>query len=102
MKKIKLNSLLFLFALISFTSCMTTKTSVGAFKESQGKEYTYAKGKQMWLFWGIMPLGRTNVNTPGDGNCEVITRFNIGDAIITGLTGGIITTYSIKVKAKKK
>lgn len=86
----------------SLTSCMTTKTSVGAFQETQGSEYTYAKGKQIWLFWGIMPLGRTSVNTPGDGNCQVITRFNLGDALITSLTGGIVTTYSIKVKAKKK
>lgn len=105
MKKIK--SFLFLLLMsvaISsmLTSCMTTKTSVGAFKETQGNEYTYAKGKQFWLFWGILPLGRTNVNTPGDGNCEVITRFNVGDALISGLTGGIVTSYSIKVKAKKK
>jgi len=105
MKKIK--SFLFLLLMtvaISaiLTSCMTTKTSVGAFKETQGNEYTYAKGKQFWLFWGILPLGRTNVNTPVDGNCEVITRFNVGDALISGLTGGIVTSYSIKVKAKKK
>ncbi|MBE7510420.1 MAG: hypothetical protein HS118_09520 [Bacteroidia bacterium] len=102
MKKI---TIYFLFAVIlttALTSCMTTKTSVGAFRETQGSEYTYAKGKQFWLFWGILPLGRTNVNTPGDGNCEVITRFNIGDALISGLTGGIVTSYSIKVKAKKK
>ncbi len=105
MKKIK--SFLFLLLMTvaissMLTSCMTTKTSVGAFKETQGNEYTYAKGKQFWLFWGILPLGRTNVNTPGDGNCEVITRFNVGDALISGLTGGIVTSYSIKVKAKKK
>lgn len=80
---------------------MTTKTSVGEFKEQTGEEYTYAKGKQIWLFWGIVPLGRTNVNTPGDGNCEVITRFNVGDALISTLTLGIVTSYSIKVKAKK-
>jgi hypothetical protein len=87
---------------LSLTSCMTTKTSVGAFRETQGNEYTYAKGKQLWLFWGVMPLGRTNVNTPGDGNCEIITRFTFGDALISGLTGGIVTSYTIKVKAKKK
>ena len=81
---------------------MTTKTSVGTFKETTGNEYTYAKGKQFWLFWGFLPLGRTNINTPADGNCEVITRFNFGDFLITGLTGGIVTSYSIKVKAKKK
>jgi hypothetical protein len=81
---------------------MTTKTSVGAYKETQGNEYTYAKGKQIWLFWGLMPLGRVSVNTPGDGNCEVITRFNVGDFLISGLTGGIVTTQTIKVNAKKK
>jgi hypothetical protein len=105
MKKIKSFSFLLLMTVAvssMLTSCMTTKTSVGAFKETQGNEYTYAKGKQFWLFWGILPLGRTNVNTPGDGNCEVITRFNVGDALISGLTGGIVTSYIIKVKAKKK
>jgi len=87
---------------IGLSSCMTTKTSVGAFRETQGNEYTYAKGKQIWLFWGIFPLGRTSVNTPGDGNCQVITRLNGGDFIISLLTGGIITTQTIKVVAKKQ
>jgi hypothetical protein len=84
-----------------FTSCMTTKTSVGSYREKQGNEYTYDKGKQFWLFWGLIPITRTNVSTPTDGSCEIITKFRVGDAIIIGLTGGILTTYSIKVKAKK-
>lgn len=90
-------SLLFIF----LSSCMTTKTSVGGYQQKQGNEYVYGKGKQIWLFWGIMPLGRTSVSTPPDGSCEVITRFNAGDFIISGLTGGIITTQTIKVKAKR-
>ena len=105
MKKIKSLMLIALLAFTvstSLTSCMTTKTNVGAYRETQGNEYTYGKGKQIWLFWGLLPLGRTSVNTPGDGNCQVITRFNLGDALISGLTGGIVTTYTIKVKAKKK
>ena len=105
MKKIKSLTLIGLLAITistALTSCMTTKTSVGAYRETQGNEYTYAKGKQIWLFWGILPLGRTSVNTPGDGNCEVITRFNVVDFLISGLTGGIVTTQTIKVKAKKK
>ena len=105
MKKIKSLMLVGLLAITvssTLTSCMTTKTSVGAYRETQGNEYTYAKGKQIWLFWGLMPLGRASVNTPGDGNCEVITRFNVGDFLISGLTGGIVTTQTIKVKAKKK
>jgi hypothetical protein len=105
MKKIKSLMLIALLAFTvstSLTSCMTTKTNVGAYRETQGNEYTYGKGKQIWLFWGLLPLGKTSVNTPGDGNCQVITRFNLGDALISGLTGGIVTTYTIKVKAKKK
>jgi hypothetical protein len=103
MRKIKSMMLILMLTISTFlSSCLTTKTSVGAFKETQGSEYTYAKGKQLWLFWGLMPLGRTNVNTPGDGNCEIVTRFNFGDFLISGLTGGIVTSYTIKVKAKKK
>lgn len=80
---------------------MMTKTSVGQFTQTQGDEYTYAQGKQLWLFWGIIPLGRTNVSTPADGSCEVITKYNFGDFLIGGITGGILTSYTIKVKAKK-
>ncbi|MBW6480718.1 MAG: hypothetical protein K0B37_14915 [Bacteroidales bacterium] len=103
MKKLKSRFILALMTIAissMLSSCMMTKTSVGAYRETPGNEYTYAKGKQFWLFWGILPIGRTSVNTPGDGNCEVITRFNFGDVLISGLTGGILTSYSIKVKAK--
>lgn len=83
------------------SSCMTTKTNVGAYREIQGTEYTYAKGKQMWLFWGLLPIGRNSVNTPESGDCQVITRFNFVDFLISGLTAGIVTTETIKVKAKR-
>lgn len=87
---------------VGFSSCMTTKTSVGNYIEQKGSTYTYAKGKQVWAFWGVVPLGRTSVNTPSDGDCQVITRLNIADLLISGFTAGIITTSTIKVKAKKK
>lgn len=83
------------------TSCMTTKTSVGTYKEEQGKTYTYSKGKQIWLFWGLVPLGRTSVNTPADGSCEIITKFKGIDVLISGVTGGFVVMYSIKVKDKR-
>ena len=41
----KLTLVLIMFGLI--TSCMTTKTSVGEYREIQGEEYNYAKGKQL-------------------------------------------------------
>lgn len=105
MKQIKSKILFFFLSIMlvsTLTSCLTTKTSVGAYKENQGNEYTYAKGKQFWLFWGFLPLGRTNVNTPGDGNCEVVTKFKFVDVLLSGLTAGIVSSYSIKVNAKKE
>jgi hypothetical protein len=44
---------------------------------------------------------KTSVSTPVDGNCQVITRFSFVDFLISGLTGGIVRTETIKVKAKK-
>ncbi|MFP4555612.1 MAG: hypothetical protein ACLFNU_01965 [Bacteroidales bacterium] len=81
---------------------MTTKTSVGEYIETQGSEYTYAKGKQVWLLWGLVPAGRASINTPGDGNCQVVTRFSVGDFIISSLTFGLVSTQTIKVKAKRE
>jgi hypothetical protein len=90
-----------IFLVTFLTSCWTTKTNVGAYNETYGERYKYAKGKQVWIFWGLIPAGRTNVNTPKDGNCQVVTRFNVADILITALTGGIVTTYTIKVNAKR-
>jgi hypothetical protein len=90
-----------LISCILLSSCVMTKTSVGAFKESPGREYTYDKGKQLWLFWGLIPIGRTDVSTPTNGDCQVITKYRFTDVLISGLTGGIVMSYSIKVKAKK-
>jgi hypothetical protein len=104
MKKVKSLTIIAILSILissSLSSCMATKTSVGAYRETKGTEYTYAKAKQIWLFWGLMPLGRASVNTPGDGNCEVITKFSAGDFLISGLTGGIVTTQTIKIKAKR-
>lgn len=84
------------------TSCFTTMTNVGQYKETQGQVYTYAKGKQLWLFWGLIPLGRTSVNTPADGNCRVITQLTLVDYAIIFFTGGVLASYTIKVKAKKE
>ena len=98
-KSLQITLAFILFA--SMTSCMTTKTNVGAYRESQGSTYTYAKGKQIWLFWNILPLGRTSVSTPTNGSCQVITRFNLVDCLVTGLTGGLVSMETVKVVAKK-
>ena len=64
------------------TSCMTTSTTTGSYLEDEGKNYTYAKGKQLWVGFGLIPIGRVDVSTPVDGNCEVISKFTFGDFLI--------------------
>lgn len=94
----------FAIAMVAFVmgSCMTTKTQVGTYIEQPGKEYTYDKVKQVWLFWGVLPIGRASANTPASGNCEITTKLKLVDIIIFTCTGGIVSTYSVKVKAKEE
>ena len=89
-------------ALLMLSACRTTKTDVGQFRETPTEDYVYAKGKQVWLFWGLLPVGRTKVNTPSSGNCQVVTRTNLADFLISGITAGIVTTETIKIKAKRE
>lgn len=91
-----------LSAALLLSACMTTRTDVGQFRETRGRSYRYARGKQVWLFWGAIPMGRTSVNTPGDGNCQVVTKFTFGDVLINTFTLGVVKTYSIHVNAKRE
>lgn len=93
-------SVFMLAVLTLLPSCMTTRTSVASYRETEGDEYVYAKGKQCYLFWGLVPLGRTRVATPADGNCEVRTRYGFWDAFLSVITGGIFEMQSIRVYAK--
>ena len=98
--KIFVASVFMLAVLTLLPSCMTTRTSVGSYRETEGDEYVYAKGKQCYLFWGLVPLGRTRVAPPADGNCEVRTRYGFWDAFLSVITGGIFEMQSIRVYAK--
>lgn len=102
MKKISI--LLFGLCALILSSCMTTRTDVGNYRNlSQNKSqvYTYARGKQLYLFWGLVPLGRTKVNTPPSGNCQIRTSYNFWDALLSSITGGLFEMQTIKVKAIK-
>ena len=94
-----------LFILISFTllmsSCMTTKTPVGEYTSQEGKKKLYDKSKQVWIFGGAIPLGRTHTGTPRDGNCMGVTKFTFFDGIIHAVTFGFVKTYTIKVYTKQ-
>jgi hypothetical protein len=87
---------------IILSSCMVTKTYVGQYQNLPGKELRYAKGRQFWIFWGLLPMGRTNVKTPLDGHCEIKTSYDFVDLLVRTITAGFITSYSIEVSAKSE
>ena len=82
-------------------SCMTTRTPVANYQMQEGEKVCYSKGRQCYLFWGLIPLGRTKVATPPDGVCEVRTSYGFWDAFLSVITGGIFEMQRIKVYVKK-
>ena len=88
-------------AVLALPSCMTTRTPVGNYASAPGEPTVYSKGKQCYLFWGLLPLGRKNVEVPASKNCEVRTRVNFWDGLATTVTAGIFSMQSIRVYVKQ-
>ena len=92
--------IIMIFIACTLTSCMTTRTSINKYKETPGQTYKYSKGKQMYLFWGLIPIGRTSVATPVNEPCQVRTSYRFADVLLTSITGGVFSMQTIKVMAK--
>lgn len=91
---------------LSFTlflsSCMVTRTTVGDGPVGKrGHATVYSNAKQLYLFWGLVPLGRTQPAMPPHRNIQIKTSTNIVDLLITGVTGGLFSTQTVKVLVKK-
>ena len=93
--------LICIISLVLFTSCYTTWTTVGNYKqlEQQGlKTYQYDKSKQYYLFGGLIPLGHSHANTPNEP-CEIKSKFKFGDFLITAITCDIFCSRTVYVYA---
>lgn len=104
----KKNLLLFmaLVCAMLLPSCYATRTWVGDYREEKKIEkmgtYKYAKSKQAYLFWGLLPIGHTRVATPPEGNCEIRTRVGFFDGFVSVITGGLVSVQTIKVNALRE
>jgi hypothetical protein len=98
---LKFKTLFVVLIIAGFASSCATQTNVGKYTEAKGTEYVYSKAKQMYLFWGLIPIGKTHTETPADGNCQVETRFNIVDIALTYVCLGFFGMQTVKVKAKR-
>lgn len=84
------------------SSCYTAHFTVGDGPvKDKGAQTTYDKGKQMWLFWGLININEGQTATPSNGNYMIKTKTTFVDAVITVITGGIFTMKTVKTKVKK-
>lgn len=95
MKRITIIALLVL-AVMSLTSCYTNRVNVAGYTSDFGEEKMYDRAKQWYLFEGLIPLGRANLKTPADGVCQVRSYYSPLDALITLITGGLVSTRTVK------
>ncbi|MBR4265332.1 MAG: hypothetical protein IKQ46_04665 [Bacteroidales bacterium] len=101
MKKLKFLAALCLAATL-LPSCMTTHTYVGNYQQMtrDGVEntYVYDKGKEFYLFGGLLPLSHTHVPTP-ETNFDVMTKTTFVDMLISSVTFQLIGIQTIQVNA---
>lgn len=89
--------------LLTFSSCMTTRTTIGEGPVGKGEaKKVCSKTKQVYLFWGLMSLGNSQPKVPSHGNVQIKTSYNVADALVSGLTGGLFAMQTIKVLIKKE
>jgi hypothetical protein len=83
------------FVMSLLVGCTTHEHIVGT---GAATGYTES-AKQWYLLWGLMAINdvNTNVLSGGAENYKIITQTSIIDALITSLTGGILSVRTVKV-----
>ena len=87
--------------LMLLPSCMTTNTNVKNYDDLDGQEYFYAKGKQNYLFWGLLPIGKPNIQVPENEPCQIRTTTTFVDGLVSDITAGIFCMQSVRVLTKR-
>jgi hypothetical protein len=85
---------------VTLCSCGMQKFSIG---ETSGATFNQDKRKAVYLFWGIVPIGRKQTFTAyADAKgYEITTRYNGIDFLATLLTGGIFGMKTVKYEPHK-
>lgn len=100
MKK-KTNYLLLLIFIMIFGSCATHVQRLSIYNGPVGnhpsKTDTYSRSKQLYMFWGLLPLGWSQASTPTDKGFQVKTYKGFWDNVIGVISVGIVSSRSTKV-----
>lgn len=79
-------------------SCMVTRTTIGEGPVGRSANtMVYSKTKQLYIFFGLIPLGHSQPAIPSSKDLQIKTSYNIGDVLINCITLGIVSSQTIKV-----
>jgi hypothetical protein len=99
MKKLSQISLIAVL-LLSLNSCYINRHTVGDGPQGKAKKSqtkTFARKKQVYLFWGSIAAGTAQPRIPTDQGYQIKSSYNVGDMFINALTGGIVGTRTVKI-----
>ncbi len=84
-------------------SCFVNRHTVGDGPVGRNTNVkTYSRAKQVYLFWGGLSLGQANPALPPEGvGYQIKSVFNGWDGLISGITGGLVSTRTVKIKIFK-
>lgn len=80
-----------------------TKTS-----GSSGNDFVVTK-QALWLFWGLMPISVPKIDEvigpriadhEGIQNLRITTQIGFIDIVISGITGGVLTSQTVIIQGK--
>jgi hypothetical protein len=89
---------------LGLSSCYVSRVDVG----SNGNNFTakdkatviYSKTKNVYLFWGLLPISTQQPPLPIDCNYTIETSTDFFDGLLYVITDGIFGMRTIKIKVK--
>ena len=87
--------------MISLSSCTVQRYVIGDGPVNKDEvKSVYSSDRNLYLIYGLIPLNKTNPRIPANGNYQIKTCHNVFDALISGITCGIITSRTTKILVK--
>lgn len=92
--------IIFILSVMVFTSCYTTKTYVGNYKQLSKtmQSYEYDQARQFYVISGLVPLGRPQPKMPNEP-CMIQVKSKFVDYLLSLGTFGILSSRTVEVFA---
>ena len=87
--------------MVALSSCTVQRYTIGNGPIGpQQVERVYDSERNFYLLGGLISLNQPHPRTPDNGNYQIKTNYDILDLIISGVTGGLITSRKTKILVK--